>query len=232
MKKKIVRKQDCLIFCEPFVSEPNWYTIKSYKEVFEAIRKDIDENIYTWTWPPDELKPIANDEDLTKKLKIILPSCPDLFKSNSPEARKLVAHFGELHWQSLYAQNTQKRNEATEAISDMLSYKYVKHAKGSKVYIPPLLSLNDMVAYIHRITKHLKSQVCPEDDLNDPQASYFTDPRLRDLVKKNKEYIYILYKKPKELTKKLVADFFGLTLKGLNQKLKQEKHPLHACQKR
>jgi len=34
----------------------------------------------------------------------------------------------------------------------------------------------------------------------------------------------MLIEKPKELTKKLVADFFGLTLKGFEQKLKEEKH--------
>jgi hypothetical protein len=91
-----------------------------------------------------------------------------------------------------------------------------------------------MVTYIHQITRYLRKQYVKEygceplnekDIIKDTEALEGlkkTDQRLVTLLKSG--YTKMLIEKPKELTKKLVADFFGLTLKGFEQKLKEEKH--------
>ena len=216
-------------FFPPFAAEPDYYKTKTYEEVFKAVREDIENNFYKWTYSEEYLKPLPDDpENLTKWLKLLVPVCPDLFESNNLYARKLVAHFGRLVNTLLYPQNPKEREKAKDAIDSILSGK-TKDAKWSKKYIQPLLSLNDMVTYIHQITKYLRKQYIKEygdeplnnEDIKDPkelERLKKKDQRLVSLVKSGD--IQMLIAEPKSFTQKLVADFLGLTLKGLKQQLK------------
>src|SRR4030067_2703706 len=85
-------------FGDPFAAEPDYYKTKTYEEVFNAVREMINNNFYTCTWTTELLEPLQSDdpEYLTKMLKELVSLCPDLFESDNPSAKKLVAHFGKL----------------------------------------------------------------------------------------------------------------------------------------
>ena len=217
-------------FIDPFPAEPDYYKTKTYEKVFKAVREDIGNNFYKFAYSAAELESLSSDdpEHLTKMLKLLVPVCSDLFESDNPSARKLVAHFGRLVNTLLYPQNPKEREKAKDAIDSILSGK-TKDAKWSKKYIQPLLSLNDMVTYIHQITKYLRKQYIKEyegeplnnEDIKHPkelERLKKTDQRLVSLVKSGD--IEMLIAEPKSFTQKLVADFLGLTLKGLKQQLK------------
>ena len=226
-KKKVTRPGKG--FIEPFAAEPDWYKTRTYEEVFEAIRKDIKKNNYKCTYSAEELKPPADDpEHLTKMLKLLVPWCPDLFESDNPSARKLAAHFGRLLNTWLYSRNHEERQGAKDIIDIILSGK-TKDAQWSKKYIQPLLSLNDMITYIHKITGYLRKEYVNEYDHEPLNKENIENPRELERLKKTDHrlvalvesgYMEMLINSPKKLTKKLVADFLGLTLKGLEQKLK------------
>lgn len=218
------------VFCDPFVTDPDYYKTVTYEDVFKAVENDINNNIYTFTKGAEYIR-LKSDIDLTSSLKALVPWCPDLFESNSPDARKLVAHFGKLIQKAWYGRTYRERREAKNAIHDILNNPH-PHAKWSKVRIPPFLSLNDMCAYIHQITKYLRQQYINSYGLEDT-TDYKTlkesnaDKRLIELAKKG--YIKMLVSRPKQLTITLVADFFGLSFKGLNQQLKEERRHPNVC---
>ncbi|MBM4135940.1 MAG: hypothetical protein FJ241_03825 [Nitrospira sp.] len=222
-------------FSPPFAAEPDYYKTKTYDEVFNAVREDINNNLYTLTYSAKDLRPLPdNPEHLTNLLKSLVPMCPDLFESDNPSARKLVAHFGKLIWDAQYAQSPKEKKKAKEAIGDILSSK-TTDTKWSKIYIPPLLSLNDMLFYLHKITKYLRKQYVEtytteplnKNDLKEKaelKRLEETDSRLVEIVEKG--YIRMLISKPTELTKQLMADFFDLKIGTLKEYLKKEKkHP-------
>ncbi len=85
-----------------------------------------------------------------------------------------------------------------------------------------------MYEYLHRITEDLQQQQAdgywPKNDPELERLLEETDPRLVEIEKKG--LTQMLTKKPKELTKKLMADFLGVTPGTLKQELKkQKKHP-------
>lgn len=241
-------------FREPFL-ENDYYKTVTYNDVFKAVRADIEKHFYTITHRAKKLKRIkdpdavfpektsemsmeefiawrAPDVDLTKLLKELMPGCPDLFESDNPTARILVKHFGKLVNTARYAQRPE-RQKARDDIDKMLEGPH--YLKASKIYIPPFLSLNDMFSYIHKITVHLKTQYIESFDHESLNKRDINDKNtLRELEKADyrlveiarEGHIDILLRKPKELTRKLMANFFGLTLRGLEQQLKEErKHP-------
>ncbi len=240
-------------FIAPFVHIPEYYKKVSYDEVFREVRNNIDKNFYQWTWPADDLRyeltlsahglieardALPPDIDLTRLLQSHLPISPTLFQSNNPSARKLAAHFGRLHWDSHNAPTPQERKKAQGAIDDIMGSK-TPDTKGKKIVIPPLLSLNDMYAYLHRITDYLQEQYINEYGRDPLPEDVFTDetklgelcrkelreidPRLEEMVEK--DLIEMLVHKPGELTNELMAQFLGYTPKTLKQELKKEKKP-------
>lgn len=215
-------------FSPLFPAEPDYYKTKTYEEVFKAVGEQFRKNFYKFTFSADELN-LQSDapEYLTKTLKLLVSVCPDLFESDNPSARKLVAHFGRLVNTLMYPQNPEERKKAKDTFNIILS----GNAKWRKKYIQPLLSPNDMVTYIHQITEYLRKQYIEEygyeplnkKDIKDPEELEKlkkTDQRLVTLVKSG--YVKMLIEEPKELTKKLVADFLGLALGGLKQQLKEK----------
>jgi hypothetical protein len=227
-------KYSSRVFSDPFAADPDYYKNKSYDDVFKAVKEEINNNFYTWTKSAEYIR-LKSDFDLTSTLKAVVPWCPDLFESDSPDARKLVAHFGELIQISYYGQSHRERQKAKKAIDDILNNPH-PHAKWGKVRIPPFLSRNDLCAYLHQITKYLREQHinCYGNDIPPKMTAEIlnvlkeTDKRLLEIVKKR--YLKVLLKKPKELTIKLVADFLGLTTNGLRQQLKEEKRHPNTCQ--
>ena len=239
-------------FIAPFVDDFEYYYKRvSYDEVFRKARNDIDNNRYQWTGSADDLKyeltlsahglieardALPPDTDLTWLIKSIGPICPDLFESNNPSARKLAAHFGRLRWDSHNAATPQERKKAREAIDAIMGSK-TPDTKGKKIVIPPLLSLNDMYEYLHRITKYLQEQYINEYGCDPLPEDVFTDetklgelcrkelreidPRFEEMVEKN--LIEMLVHRPGELTTELMAQFLGYTPGTLTQYLKQEK---------
>ena len=218
------------VFHDPFAVDPYYYKTVTYEDVFKAVEKDINDNFYTMTNPAEGIR-LKSNIDLTSSLKAFVPCCPDLFESDAPDARKLVAHFGKLIQTKYYGRTYRERQEAKNAIDDILNNPH-PHAKWSKVYIPPFLSLNDMCAYIHQITKYLKKQYIKSHGLEDT-TDYKTleklnaDKRLIELARKR--YIKVLISRPKELTITLVAAFLDLSPNGLKQQLKEERQHPNVC---
>jgi len=218
-------------FFPPYPAEADYYKTKTYEEVFKTVKEQFGKNIYKWTFSADELNLQADDpEYLTEMLKLLVPKCPDLFESDNPSARKLVAHFGRLVNTLLYPVNPEERGKTKDTFDIILSG--TKDAKWRKKYIQPLLSLNDMVTYIHQITEYLRKQYIEEygdeplnkEDIKDPkelERLEKTDQRLVTLVKSGD--IQMLIAKPTTFTQKLVADFFKRTLGGLQQSFKKKK---------
>lgn len=218
-------------FHDPFAADPDYYKTVTYEDVFKAVENDINNNFYTCTKPAEGIRLKSDIYDLTSSLKAFVPWCPDLFESDLPDARKLVAHFGKLIQKVYYGRTYRERREAKNAIYDILNNPH-PHAKWSKVRIPPFLSLNDMCAYIHQITKYLKKQYIKSYGLEDT-TDYKTleesnaDKRLIELARKR--YIKMLVSRPKELTITLVAAFLGLSSNGLKQQLKEERQHPNVC---
>lgn len=219
-------------FVNPFV-EPDYYKKISYAEFFKEVEKELED--YTVrALPCKHLKPIKDsiDEDeLTQRLKVLVPYCPDLWESDHPTARLLVRHFGRLLNVALCGVDIKARQEAAFIIEDITKTKPFDF-KNAKKYIPPLLSLHEMFRSVHRITEYLRKQYineCDKEPLSDLDVRDENgikklsgiDIRLVDLAKERR--INILISQPKKLTKMFMADFFGLTLDGLNQAMKAEK---------
>ncbi len=221
-------------FIAPFVHIPEYYEKVSYDEVFREVRNDIDKNFYQWTWSANYLKDtFPPDIDLTRLLQSLWPICPDLFRSKSPGAIKLAAHFDKLRWDSNYAPTPQEREKAQEAIGAIMGSK-TPDTKWKKIPVPPLLSLNGIYEYVHRITEYLQEQYINEYGRDPLPEDVFTDetelkelrevdPRLEEMVEK--DLIEMLVHKPDELTNELMAQFLGYTPKTLKQELKKEKKP-------
>jgi len=236
-------------FAGPLVDDLEYYYKKvSYDEVFRKARNDIDNIFYSRIYEANELRYeltvsadglieakdcFPPDTNLTRLLQFLWPTCPDLFQSKSPGAIKLAAHFDKLRWDSNYARTPQERKRAQEAIRAIIESK-TPDTKWKKKPVPPLLSLNDMYAYLHRITEYLQEQYINEYGRDPLPEGVFTDetglkelreidPRLEEMVEK--DLIPMLIKKPKELTRDLMAQFLGLTPKTLKQELKKEKKP-------
>jgi len=234
-------------FAGPLVDDlEHYYKKVSYGEVFRKARNDIDNNFYRRIDEADELRyeltlsahdlieardALPPDIDLTRLLQLHLPISPNLF--HNPSARKLAAHFGRLHWDSHNAPTPQERKKAQGAIDAIMGSK-TPDTKGKKIVIPPLLPLNGMYEYLHRITKYLQEQYINEYGRDPLPENIFTDeteleelreidPRLEEMVEK--DLIPMLIKKPKELTRKLMAQFLGVTPGTLRERLKEEKRP-------
>jgi len=225
-------------FIAPFVHIPKYYEKVSYDEVFREVQKHIGNDVYRWTYLANYLKDtFPPDIDLTQLLQSLRPYCPDLSESDSPGSEKLAAHFGR-HLIGLlrdfhYAPTPQEREKAREEIDAIIKNK-APERKRKKIPIPPPLSLNDMYAYVHRITDHLRRKYTkkyeydplPEDVLTNKTELtelHDTDPRLVEIQKKG--ITRMLIKRPHELTIKLMAQFLGVTPKTLRQRLKEEKKP-------
>lgn len=245
--KKVKFASCSRVFSEPFVEQPDYYKTATYEDVFKEVKEDINNNFYTKTFSGEDIR-LQDGEDLTLLLKWLVPQTPDLFEANSPGARKLVAHFGKLIGTSYYGQTSKERQKAKDAINDILNNKH-PYAKYGKVHIQPFLSLNDMCAYIHRITNYLRDNAillfrdrpnastakCLKtafiiNTIKDPEilkALQDRDKRFMEVIKKG--YMGMLINKPKELTITLVANFLKLTPKGLKQQLKEERRHTDTC---
>lgn len=253
----------------PFLGE-DYYKKVTYDEFFKVVKHYINREFYEKSLRIYNLKRVKDPDwvinkkpfemsmeeyaewrtpavDLTEMLKVVVPFCPGLFESDSRTARILVKHFGRIVTTSIYGQSPKERQKAKADIAKMLERP--RHLKGSKIYIPPFLSLNDMCAYIHRITNYLRDNAILlfRDHLNASTAKCLKtafiintiknpeilkalqdkDKRFMEVIKKG--YMGMLINKPKELTITLVANFLNLTPKGLKQQLKEERRHPNTC---
>lgn len=202
-------------FIPPFV-DPYFYKSVTYDDFFKAVEKQIRDKIYQFTYRAEHVK-LRNNTNLTKVLKYLVPICPDLFNSDSPDARKLVAHFGRLVNTSLHAQNSKEREKARNTIKDILDSR-TPDTKWKKVHIPIFLSLNNMRFYLHKITKHLKGKL----------PKYRRPQEWTDFKNFKDDEIDMLKNQPMKFTEHKMAEFFGCSLEKIRKDIKEEKRYLNS----
>lgn len=215
-----------------------YYKTVCYNCVLSAVDEEIKQGVYEIQYPASKFKvPFPDDIDLTTALAYDVSLMPDLFTSDNPSARKLVAHFGKKVWQYHHGRTRKERSNAKDDIEKMLFSKH-HFAQWSKVSIPPFLSVSGLCDYLHKVTAYLRQQYKSEYE-EDTDSKFITsskfvtsikidlktfDLRLFDLAEDG--LIDLLVLNPKELTIKFLANYFEMKPNSLKQYLKEEKNHL------
>jgi len=217
--------------------EKDFYKKVTYDDILKAVRKQIQRGMYRSYMPspfrfflhrltlPDIKKAFENNDEeiLTGILQLCIKTYPDFWESDSPYVKKLIVHFGKIINRFLFSVSYKERQMAKDIIIEQVLSK-PKEMKYTKKSVPPHLYLNGMYSYLYELTNYLQIQyekyLTSSSKIRSGLKLEKADSRLTKL---DHECLIMLEKNPKKLTKSLIANFFGVTLGGFEQKLKEEK---------
>jgi len=96
--------------------------------------------------------------------------------------------------------------------------------KNKRKNIPINLYLNGLYDYLNAITKHLRTKLRKAGPARNNVSLYEIDPRLKE-INENNLLEDLRGRTWRQVTDTFLAEFLGLSVQGLQQKLKEESRP-------